>query len=105
MASIKYIYPFTLNLNTPGCTDVEAGNFNVNAEIDDGSCIDYDLMECAENAILSLDLGDCNNKETDKALKLYTIYKAYKKSFSVANKTKTDMYKSKLIDLCNCKTC
>ena len=44
-------------------------------------------------------------KETEKALKLYTIYKAYLESLDGINETKTQMYLDKLIDLCNCKTC
>lgn len=105
MEDIKQIYPFTLILNTPGCTDESAGNFDPRAEIDDGSCIDAALYDCAMNSILSLDLGDCNSKETVKALKLYTMYKAYLESLNKANRTKTDMYRQKLIDLCDCKTC
>lgn len=105
MAFVNKIYAFTLNLNTPGCTDTSAGNFNNLAEIDDGSCIEDELVICAEEAILALDLGDCSNAETERALKLYTIYKAYKQSLQGINKTKTHMYKQKLIDMCNCKTC
>jgi|TARA_R110000737_G_scaffold276820_1_gene283615 hypothetical protein len=105
MADLKKIYAFQISLNTPGCMDPNAGNYSASAEVDDGSCTDISLTLCAENAILGIDLGDCNNKETEKALKLYTVYRAYKESLDGINKTKTDMYKKKLIDLCNCKTC
>ena len=105
MANLKKAHAFTISLNTPGCMDPNAGNYNPMAEIDDGSCISLELTACAEDALLALDLGDCNSKETDKALKIYTMYKAYVESLQGINKTKTDMYRDKLIDLCNCKTC
>jgi len=105
MAKFKDIHAFQIVLRTPGCTDESAGNYDSAAEIDDGSCISLELYDCAINAIMSLDLGNCNNEKTEKALKLYTIYKAYKESLTKINNTKTSMYKQKLIDLCNCKTC
>jgi|2_EtaG_2_1085320.scaffolds.fasta_scaffold81344_2 hypothetical protein len=95
----------TIKLKTSGCTDPEAGNYNINAQVEDGSCLDVLLQECVESSLLSLSLEDADSLEADKALKLYAYFGAYKESLKEKNLVKIEMYKEKLADLCNCKTC
>ena len=47
----EHLEAFTLKLKIPGCTDSTAGNYNPDAGVDDGSCIDMDIMLCIENAL------------------------------------------------------
>ena len=36
---------------------------------------------------------------------MYGIYQAYVEALKEDNQIKKDIYKEKLVDLCNCKTC
>ena len=101
----SYFEPFTLELLEPGCTDSEAANYNENAGIDNGTCIDAALYDCVKDALLNIDTLQCDSRESTKALQMYTVYQSYKESLKEKNSVKIEMYKEKLADLCNCKTC
>ena len=101
----SYFEPFTLELLEPGCTDSEAANYNENAGIDNGTCIDAALYDCVKDALLNIDTLQCDSRESTKALQIYTVYQSYKESLKEKNSVKIEMYKEKLADLCNCKTC
>ena len=96
----------TLSLKKFGCTDPDSYNYNAEAYIDDGSCINKEFSTCVERTILGVDISSSKSSgEIDKNLKIYTIYQSLIVSLKEDNKVKIEMYKEKLADLCNCKTC
>tara|TARA_R100001463_G_scaffold126286_1_gene183918 strand:+ start:2626 stop:2961 length:336 start_codon:yes stop_codon:yes gene_type:complete len=108
MRSPKFIRSFDSLAVEPkayGCTDGTAYNYNPNAVKDDGSCIEISFGECIENALFSITLRDCSSKEAKRALKLYTIWKAYKQSLAEGNQTKVNIYSEQIVELCNLEYC
>ena len=101
----EHLEAFTLKLKIPGCTDSAAGNYNSDAEVDDGSCIDMDIFQCVESALLTINLAECHYEQANRGLKIHTVYKMYIAALKENNEVKKEMYRNKLIDLCDCKTC
>ena len=107
-STYEHLESFTLKLKSSGCTDSTAGNYDAKASIDDGSCIDMELFQCAENSLLSIDLADCHHIKSKRALKIHTIYNMYQVALVEKNQVKIDMYKKELKELCDaqyCETC
>ena len=100
-----YFEPFTLNLIKPGCTTIGSFNYDIDALYDDGSCVSTELHNCIENSMTAVNLLKEDTESQLKALKVYAIYQAYVASLKEGNQIKIEMYKEKLADLCNCKTC
>jgi hypothetical protein len=101
----NYFESFSIKLVHKGCTDSSAYNYNVDATEDDDMCISKVLGECVEKMLFSLSLDTCDSEEAAKALKAKTFLDAYTQSLKEKNSVKIEMYKEKLADLCNCKTC
>lgn len=101
----SHFEPITISLVEPGCTNSEAGNYNPSAKLDDGSCIEAALYNCVKDALFNIDLLNKDVSEETKTLMMYTIYESYKESLKENNEVKKEMYRNKLIDLCDCKTC
>jgi len=101
----SYFEPFKIDLVVPGCTDSTAANYDSNAVIDDGSCLDGVLYDCVKSALFDVDILQCDTRENTKSLQIYTIYQSYKEAVKENNKVKIEMYGDKLTELCNCKTC
>lgn len=101
----SYFEPFTLELGVPGCTNSAAANYDADAVIEDGSCISTDIYDCVKSALFSIDSSQCDSRESSKARQTYAVYQSYKESLKEKNSVKIEMYKEKLADLCNCKTC
>ena len=53
-----------LTVQVPGCTDPEAGNYNPNATVDDGSCV-YPPEESLPGDGCNCNTGQASNEETD----------------------------------------
>ena len=100
-----YFEPFKIELVTPGCTDTTAANYDSNAVIDDGSCLDGVLYDCVKSALFDIDILQCDTRENTRSLQIYTIYQSYKEAVKENNEVKIEMYGDKLTELCNCKTC
>jgi len=103
--SYEHLESFTLDFVQKGCTDTSAGNYNQDADVDDGTCIDMDLFLCAENTLLGIDLSECHHEHSKRALRLYTIFKMYNTALSEGNKVKSDMYKKELKKMCDAQYC
>jgi len=101
----SHFEPITISLVEPGCTNLEAGNYNPSAKLDDGSCVEASLYNCVKDALFNIDLLNKDVSEETKTLMMYTIYESYKESLKENNEVKKEMYRNKLIDLCDCKTC
>lgn len=101
----SHFEPITISLVEPGCTNSEAGNYNPSAKLDDGSCVEASLYNCVKDALFNIDLLNKDVSEETKTLMMYTIYESYKESLKENNEVKKEMYRNKLIDLCDCKTC
>jgi len=101
----SYFEPFTLELSVPGCTDVDAANYDSLAIIDDGSCIETSIYNCVKEALFEIDTLECDSRESNRNLQIYAVYQSYKESLKEKNNIKIEMYRNKLVDLCNCETC
>lgn len=101
----SYFEPFKIELVVPGCTDTTAANYDSNAGLDDGSCLDAALYDCVKSALFDIDILQCDTRENTRSLQIYTIYQSYKESVAENNEVKIEMYGDKLKDLCNCETC
>ena len=101
----EHLEAFTLKLKIPGCTDSTAGNYNPDAGVDDGSCIDMDIMLCIENALLTIDLAECHYEQANRGLRIHTVYKMYVASIAEKNQIKIDMYKKELKEMCDAQYC
>lgn len=101
----KIFNAFTIDLVVKGCTDSTSSNHNSDATLDDGSCFEGELKECIEGRLFSTTLFDADIQSSTKALKAYIMYQSFVQSIVEDNKVKMEMYKDKLVDLCNCKTC
>jgi hypothetical protein len=101
----SYFEPFKIELVVPGCTDTTAANYDSNAVIDDGSCLDGVLYDCVKSALFDIDTLKCDTRENKRSLQIYTIYQSYKEAVKENNEVKIEMYGDKLTELCNCKTC
>jgi len=101
----SYFEPFKIELVTPGCTDTTAANYDSNAVIDDGSCLDGVLYDCVKSALFDIDILQCDTRENTRSLQIYTIYQSYKEAVKENNEVKIEMYGDKLTELCNCETC
>lgn len=88
-----------------GCTDNTSPNYDSKAIIDDGSCIEKVFFDCVTSKLLDTTLGDCKSEKANKALKIYSYYQSLVSSIEEKNTVKTERYKEKLADLCNCTTC
>jgi len=96
---------FTVALKSFGCTDSNSINYDVNAEKDNGMCIDAAFTECIENAILNISAKDCELESTRQYIEIYSYYKSLEAALKEKNNHKIDMYKDKLAKLCNVKRC
>ena len=101
----SYFEPFKIELAVPGCTDTTAANYDSNAGIDDGSCLDGALYDCVKSALFDIDILKCDTRENKRSLQIYTIYQSYKEAVKENNEIKIEMYGDKLKELCNCETC
>jgi hypothetical protein len=95
----------TIVLKKHGCTNSASINYLEGAEVDNGTCIDEALTSCIQSAVLDSTLIGCEKDATDKGVDIYTVYKSLLASLKEKNSVKIEMYKEKLADLCNCKTC
>ena len=95
----------TIAASVGGCKDINSPNYNPDATFDDGSCVEVSFRECIDKYILNISLSNCTSKESKKALKAYAMYQSLLASLKEKNTVKIEMYKEKLADLCNCKTC
>ena len=86
----NYFESFSIKLVHKGCTDSSAYNYDSAA---------------TERMLFSLSLDTCDSEESVKALKTKTFFDAYKEALKEKNSVKIEIYKEKLADLCNCKTC
>lgn len=100
-----YFEPFTLELLKPGCMSHGSYNYDPSVEYDDGSCVSTELYNCIKNMLLSVNILEGDVKHQYKSLKMYAVYQAYIESLKEHNLVKIEMYKDKLAELCNCKTC
>ena len=100
-----YFEPFTLELLKPGCMSHGSYNYDPLVEYDDGSCVSTELYNCIKNMLLSVNILEGDVKHQYKSLKMYAVYQAYIESLKEHNLVKIEMYKDKLAELCNCKTC
>jgi len=101
----EHLEAFTLKLAVPGCTDGSAGNYNPEAEVDDGTCIELELFQCIENSLLSIDLAECHHDTAKRNLRIYTVYKMYQAALKEKNQVKIDMYKKELKEMCDAQYC
>jgi putative ubiquitin-RnfH superfamily antitoxin RatB of RatAB toxin-antitoxin module len=88
-----------------GCSNPNSINYMEGVEVDDGSCIDEAFTPCIQDAVLNSTLLGCETEATDKGVDIYSTYKSLKEALKEKNSVKIEMYKEKLADLCNCKTC
>ena len=91
-----------------GCTDPEAPNYDPNASVDNGSCISKTFGDCVNNSIQSLSLQDCTHQESNRYLKIFSVYQSLLGAIGEKNSYKVDMYNKKLAELCDseyCKNC
>ena len=98
----------TVKAVTQGCTNPEAPNYDPNASVENGSCIDKAFGECVNNSIQSLSLQDCTHEESNRYLKIFAVYQSLLEAIKEKNSYKVDMYNKKLAELCNaehCKNC
>ena len=95
----------TVSAAIGGCKNTDSPNYNPEATFSDGSCIEAELGQCVDRYILGISLANCKSKASKKALKVYSMYQSLLASISEKNSVKIEMYKEKLADLCNCKTC
>ena len=95
----------TIDLVVGGCTDITSHNYNPDATVDDGSCVEKVFFDCVSENIMNTTLGNCKSKEANKALKIYSFYQSLVQAIKEKNTVKVERYKEKLADLCNCKTC
>lgn len=96
---------FTLKLESYGCTDPDALNYDSTAQLDDGTCIDSVFTECIKEAVYTASLKDCDVTSNKRSLEIYTYYQSLKAAMKTKNKVKIDMYKEKLAELCNAEYC
>jgi len=92
-------------LKKHGCTDPASINYLQGSEVDDGTCIGGGFTSCIESAVLDATLLGCDTEGTDKGVDIYSTYKSLLASIKEKNQLKVNIYKEKLADLCNCKTC
>jgi|11BtaG_2_1085332.scaffolds.fasta_scaffold31747_2 putative ubiquitin-RnfH superfamily antitoxin RatB of RatAB toxin-antitoxin module len=92
-------------LKKHGCSNPNSINYLEGVEVDDGSCIDESFTSCIQDAVLNSTLLGCEKDDTDKGVDIYTVYKSLLASLKENNQVKIEIYKEKLADLCNCKTC
>jgi hypothetical protein len=95
----------TIDLEISGCTDITSHNYNPDANVDDGSCVEKVFFDCVSENLMEATLGDCKSEKANKALKIYSFYQSLVTSIEEKNTVKVERYKQKLADLCNCKTC
>tara|TARA_R100001129_G_scaffold104866_1_gene71664 strand:- start:606 stop:9230 length:8625 start_codon:yes stop_codon:yes gene_type:complete len=101
----SYFEPFTLKLEVPGCTDSTAANYDSNAVIDDGTCVEASLYDCVKSSLFEIDNLECDSRTSARNLQIYTVYQSYQEALKEKNDIKIKMYRDKLVDLCNCETC
>lgn len=98
----------TIAVKKYGCTDAGSINYNPDAEIDNGTCIDSAFTKCIENAVITSSLKNCELDQVQKNLEIYTYYQSLEEAIKQKNNYKINMYKDKLAELCNaeyCETC
>jgi hypothetical protein len=95
----------TIKVETFGCTNPDSLNYDANAQLDDGTCVDTAFTECIKNAVYNVSLKDCDLDNNKRALEIYTYYQSLKAAMKTKNNVKINMYKEKLAKLCNAEYC
>ena len=95
----------TIRVEAFGCTNPDSINYDANAQVDDGTCVDAAFTECIKNAVYNASLKDCDLDNNKRALEIYTYYQSLRAAMKTKNKVKINMYKEKLAKLCNAEYC